>query len=328
MNENEKERMKGMKKVKENIVRDVKKKEIKKSEGEAANEIKELIKKEMEELRLEMNAQNEVMKMELKEIKESVVKGMCDEFKKMCEEIKKNMLEEMEKMRGDVMEKVINLSSEVNKVKEEMEEQKKSVEFVSEAFEEMKEENALIRKELKEKEIAYGKNDVIEAKIHQLENKLLQNNLEISGLPCRPDENCHLMAFNVIRNVCPEVNQKDIEYAHRIGNPWDKEGNPRKYRPIVAKIKDINIRNKIFINKKKTKDIDTVVAGLSEEKEKVYINEHLSAETKQLFGKANSARKAKGWSYIWTRFGVILLRKSDKSQVVPIHSATDLIKIK
>ena len=93
-------------------------------------------------------------------------------------------------------------------------------------------------------------------------------------------------------------------------------------------MKENKIRNEVYRNKKKLKDIDTVKMGLSNEKKRVYVNEHLSKETKLLFSRANAIRKEKGWRFIWTDFGVIYLRRSDGSKVIKIKSEGDLDLLK
>ena len=47
------------------------------------------------------------------------------------------------------------------------------------------------------------KEEVINLKVQvsELKNEQLQNNLEISGLPCRSDENCHQIAYSLIKQI-------------------------------------------------------------------------------------------------------------------------------
>ena len=323
------------KKVKENAAREVKKKEIKKSEGVAANdslkEIKELIKNQMEELRLEMNAQNEVMKMELKGIKESVMKGVCDEIEKMCAEVKKNMLEEMEKMRGDVMEKVNNLSSEVNKVKEEMKEQKRCVEFISEWFDEMKKDHESIKERVNEKNDVKEANDqmkkemkLIEWKVNDISNRQQGDNLELYGLPCNSSENCKAIAFSIAKKLDTNIKDGDILDAYRIGNPKNNKGETKKIRPVLIRFRSTVVRNAVYNNRRLLRDLSLVEMGISVDDLKIFLNENLSEGTKSLMRKVTQLRKEKNWKFVWSYFGVIYARKIEGANKIAIRSEEDL----
>lgn len=215
----------------------------------------------------------------------------------------------------------------------------KEIKSMREAMDFMNEKFEAALKELKEaraENVEYKNNMVIlkeevinlKVQVSQLQNEQLQNNLEISGLPCRSDENCHQIAYNIIKQVYPEMKQDDIAQAHRIGSTKDKDGKIKVYRNLLVKLKERKVRNFIYRNKKKLKGIDTIKMGLNNEKKRIYINENLSYDTKMLFNKANQLRKQYGWRYIWTDFGKILARKVDNSNVIKIKTEKDLVFLK
>ena len=67
--------------------------------------------------------------------------------------------------------------------------------------------------------------------------------------------------------------------------------------------------------------------GLSGAKQKVFINENLSRETKILFRKANDIKKKLSWKFIWSNYGIIFLRKNEDSKVVRVTTESDLKNI-
>ena len=192
MNENEKEKMKGMKKVKENAVREVKKKEIKKSEGEEANdrlkEIKELIKKEM------------------------LNEGGSEAVKEMAKEMRKSM---------DFM------SSKFEECMTEMKEMREELSNMKKEKEELKKEMNEMRNTLNESRKERGE---IEGKFLIMQNEQLQENLEFVGLPCSDQEKCQDLALDLARKVDPSFKTGDIIDAYRIGNPKDKDGKVKTTR--------------------------------------------------------------------------------------------------
>ena len=90
----------------------------------------------------------------------------------------------------------------------------------------------------------------LEAQVNELKNEQLRNNLEIAGLPWKKDENCHQIALNVIKQVCPQSDQVDIVEAHRIGSITDSDGQPRAFRTLLVKFKNRKLRYHVYKNKK------------------------------------------------------------------------------
>ena len=205
------------------------------------------------------------------------------------------------------------------------EDMKTLIKKVDEMMDSMQYMNEKFEAALKELQESRKENMEYKQSIDHLKSKVV--NLEISGLPCKNDENCHLVAYNIIKEVYPEAKQDDITEAYRIGSPKDPEGKPRSYRNILIKLKERRVRDQVYKNKKRLRAVDTVKMGLSSEKQRVFINENLSRESKALFKKANEIRKQKSWRYIWSNYGAILMRKSDDSQVLRIRSDKDLDRI-
>ena len=219
-------------------------------------------------------------------------------------------------------------SDDMKQLMDEMKSIKESMEFMNVKFESVLKElkDARVENEQYKKKVdaLSGKVEFLEMQVCELKNEQLQENLEICGLPCKSDENCHMVAYNVFKQVHPEIKQEDIVEAYRMGSVNDREGKPRMFRNVLVKLKGKKMRNLIFKNKKKLKGINTVSLGLSSENRRLYINENLSRESRALFSKTNALRKEKGWRYIWTDFGNILVRQSEDSRVLKIRSERDL----
>ena len=209
---------------------------------------------------------------------------------------------------------------------------KESMNFMSDKFDSCMKE---LMEAKKEKEILNKtvttmgeKIQMLEGKVNELTNSLLSENLEVAGIPCKPEEVCTDIALKVTRKVYPGIKPGDIKDTYRLGNPKTKDGNVKLNRPLLIKFNSAKTRNIVFKNKKNLKDIDTMEMGLTAEKKRVFINEHLSAQTKSLFWLTNKTRKEQNWKFIWTNNGTIYARKNENSEVKIIKSKVDLELIK
>lgn len=74
----------------------------------------------------------------------------------------------------------------------------------------------------------------------------------------------------------------------------------------------------------KTLNLSNFNADWSKDK-RLYINNHLTKQKRQLYGKVRAAAKEKGFKFIWMNENAdILLRKDENTKVRKIHSELDL----
>ena len=193
-------------------------------------------------------------------------------------------------------------------------------------YDELKKENQSFNNEMKELNLKKGKitenaNLITEigGQVTVMSNKLLQSNLEISGILCSAKENCHKIAYDVCKKVNADLKSEDIVAAYRLGNMKDEEGKVKLHRPMLVKFNSIRVRNLVYKNKKVLKRSEGEADG-----PKVFINENLSKETRALLREVNIKRKEKEWGHLWTNFGMIYVRKNDSSKIIAIKAKEDL----
>ena len=123
----------------------------------------------------------------------------------------------------------------MKRMTEEMRGMRESIEFMNEKFESTMKELIEAKEEKQQMQnYVISMNErikLLEVKVQTMSNQGLQKNLELSGMPCKPGENCDNLALSVIKKVLPSVRQDDIEHAYRIGNPKSPDGEMRIYRP-------------------------------------------------------------------------------------------------
>ena len=89
------------------------------------------------------------------------------------------------------------------------------------------------------------------------------------------------------------VQPQDISIAHRL-----KAGTKDKYRPIIVRFASRQVRNAIYSTRKLLKDA----------KDPVYISEHLTKSTSDLFYAARKMLRDKKISGTWTQGGHVFVR--------------------
>ena len=157
-----------------------------------------------------------------------------------------------------------------------------SITFMNEQFESTMKELRETRKELdeakKEKENLYKTINTmqttianLEIKVNGLANQQLTNNLEISGVPVKQNENCTDIAVKIAQKVHPQMKRDEISEAYRIGRATNEEGNINENRAMVVKFKSVATRNVIYKQKKVLKDVNTTDFGIGSVKRRIYI---------------------------------------------------------
>lgn len=261
---------------------------------------------------------------------------------------KQMFTEAMEAMKKQVKEMKDDLRKAMIEMKDEGKEHRKSVEFVGDCFDDLKKNNEILMErlialeksnaELKRENADMRKRMMedkkekkdLEAKFLSVQNEQLQDNLEIVGLQCKINENCEELALSVAQKIEPSITPNDIVEAYRIGSLKNKDGSIKKLRPLLVKFRSRKVRNAVYRNKKKLKEVESMKENRGNpegEFQKVFINENLCRDSKSLFRMANDLKKEKKYKFIWSSFGSIYMRKTENDEVICIKSKDDLAKI-
>ncbi|CAH2227610.1 jg1391, partial [Pararge aegeria aegeria] len=119
------------------------------------------------------------------------------------------------------------------------------------------------------------------------------NNLEIVGLPQTSTDSPIDFVLRIAKYAGVELSHGDIEFAHRVQPQRTIAGRPK---PIVAKLRDRLYKDRILSGLKKKKGICTKDVGIGPEK-KIFVNEHLTPENKQLLKSTKNKAKEKAYKY-------------------------------
>lgn len=218
----------------------------------------------------------------------------------------------------------------VKELREECNELKKSVEFMSKQFDAMSERCKNIDKEnaeLKKANAALSAEcDVLKQQARHFENRVTDleqysrnKNIEIKGLTETEHEKLPEMIKKLGDVVNVPIAEEDMEVCHRV---------PRKVGECPNVVVQFTTRTKrdAVLEAARKRRVNTADFGLNG-RSPVYINEHLCLSVKRLLGQVTARKNEKHWKYAWTKQGKIFARKTDESRVLRVRCADDLEKI-
>ena len=263
-----------------------------------------------------------------------------------CSTLKK-MIERLEKTSKASNDKLDMLHSEIKGLHEKLASQaevnnelKRSLIYMGQELEDIKNENKLMKKELKVVNLSNEKltKKVMEIEVkeksqhfelNKIQNWLQGSNIELHGIPVvDTNENVESIALSVLKKIDPKVERGQIGTIRRM-KPVKAETNQEKkdgkriFNPILIAFKSRDMKDKIMKEKRKLANASFSNLNAS----MVFVNENLTTSSRILLGHARRFRKENNWKYAWVKNGIIRIRKSDDSPVIILECIEDLSKV-
>ena len=181
------------------------------------------------------------------------------------------------------------------KGKSHLQELSDAVDFITKKFDkyeqERKEREEIINNLTENVSRLTQKVDDLSEAVEKQEQYSRRNCLLLHGIPEKKQENTDELCIKAINeHLDLDINDRDIDRTHRIGNPRNTDEKPR---PIIIKLVRYNDRKKIFDSKKKLKG------------KKIAITESLTVTRMK---KLNEARERYNFKNVWTSDGKILYK--------------------
>ena len=187
---------------------------------------------------------------------------------------------------------------------------------LKEEIEEMKNEN-----ENEQGNDIANKIEGLQDQIDEIEQYLRANNVEIVGLPApntgESEETLIVNAINSLVGLPAPVAPEDIDISHSL--PSRRRDN----KPVHV-VRFVHRKNKFAILTAKRAEANRQFKFRNND---VYINEHLNKPNRTLFATANEKKGTLGYKYVWTKGGVVNMRKDEHSEVITIKKAKDFEKL-
>ena len=227
--------------------------------------------------------------------------------------------------------------SEILALKMELEEVKKSQDFISTSYEKLKNrcEQLVETNQNQEEQIRKLKAQANELescnekeKVDFLDQYGRRLNLEIIGVPFKKGENTNQIVMEVAKLLDITITDDQISTSHRL-QPRIKRDNtmPTVSPPIIVRFVSRDVGNNVYFNRKliRTADLKNFsVAGTSS----IFIKKNLTQSRKKLFWRAKQIAKCNVFKYYWTTNGNVFVRKSSETTPLLIKSEDDLASIK
>lgn len=226
--------------------------------------------------------------------------AILTEFKKLSQDLKKSMadLEKSVQFNSDQVEELLGKFDYMKSTFEAM--QSKQAEIMK--------ENAELKKSVKD----------LKNQISEIDQKALDHNIEISGVPD------HVEEVRVLPLLCEGlgISVPDVTLYTVKRSKLSTAGRPKS---IYIQFESKYTRDRILKESKKAKPKVSCFTRESKDTGSVYVNEQLSQHNKLLFYNANKIRKEKQYKYLWISEGNILLKKTEEAtRTIRVRSLEDM----
>ncbi|XP_063530724.1 uncharacterized protein LOC134741761 [Cydia strobilella] len=185
----------------------------------------------------------------------------------------------------------------------------------------------------------------LRCQISQKEQHDRINNIEISGIPFKKNENLN----NLLHAICTKVGftllSGDVDTIHRVRRFKDSKPGPKQTTKndggadtsqhvphtnipnIIVRFTQRRRKNELMSAVRAWRGLTTADLDFDGPARTVYISEHLSPENKLLLRKVRAISKECGYKHVFVRECKILVIKKDDQKPVLISKESDLSKI-
>jgi hypothetical protein len=248
---------------------------------------------------------------------------------KDLKEIKNIINEAIEKQTKKIVQRMETFE---NEIKQEIQEFKNSLTFLSDKYDELSNEFKTLDGNYKGLSNKYKQMedenkklkstlDAVKGKQTFLDNQNKIKNIEIVGIPLTPNENLKEITKKISNKLMIPEEELNIEEINRNFSKKPEGGN------IIMKLKTKNSRDK-WINafKKMKPKLTTKDINENYKFNKVYINEHVSGETKNLLRETKTIKDSLKVKFIWLKEGKVFVREKEGTKAIIVNNIEDITK--
>ncbi|CAH0551076.1 unnamed protein product [Brassicogethes aeneus] len=244
----------------------------------------------------------------------------------ICEDCESTIIEEEDEEEDDEESgDEVNDNPSLADLFKEMRGIRKSIEFMSSCFDNIKKENenlnAIIKTEKEENKKYKEKVEKLEKRVLDLEQEQRKNNLLLMNVPFEENEN----VTDKIAKILNKIGVINAEYSECMRLP--KKGNIKNANtPILLKLKTNKIKEEIMKKKSnfgKLEASDCELPGTNT----LFINEDLAPAKQLLFKKARDVKKENNFKFVWATNGKIFIRKKENDPAIQIQCEDDLFRL-
>lgn len=221
------------------------------------------------------------------------------------------------------------LQTSVNEIKEQNLEIYKSLEFLSNKYEEMRETQKMLEKQQKETNNYVSE---LEKKVELLERRSRIATLEIRNVPKVNPKESKQDLRDTIKEMSSILNTNicdvDIKDTYRINTKTEKQKSIIVEFMSVRAKEDLLQSLKTYNRLHKNDKFNTGLIGVKGPSQPIYIAEYLTFKAKKLYFLARDYGKNSNFNFCWTTNGIVYLREKEGSPVFKIGCESDLPPVK
>lgn len=255
---------------------------------------------------------------------EGLRKDMNDRFN-----VQQDSFDQFKVSLSQLRTEVTDLRNNFTLFRKEFDEKSNTIDFLCECQDQQIAINTEFRQKLKKLESVNSplQNTVSELtlKVAQMEQHSRDCNIEVQCVPETRSENLLNIVDKLLHTVSCQLPDMSIQRIHRV-----PKLNPNSDRPrtIVVKMVTPQARDTVLAavmkfnkSKKRTEDkLNALHLGFANNKQPIYVSEHLTLANKKLHAAARATAKERGYEYVWIRNGRIFIRKNNESPSVVVRS--------
>lgn len=232
-------------------------------------------------------------------------------------------------VRGDVAD----LNKKFATMRNDLEEKSKSIEFLSGCQDDQVVINTDLKAKIKKLETEnsslLGSMSDLNQKVAQMEQQARDCNIEIQCIPESKSENLLDIMNNLLRSVSCELLNTSIITVHRVAKLKSDSDRPRS---VIVKLATPQVRDTVLaavmtFNKSKKlveNKLNASHLGFTDNKQPIYVLEHLTPANKKLHAAARKTAKEKSYDYVWIRNGRVFIRKNNETPIILVKNEATL----
>ncbi|XP_045504514.1 uncharacterized protein LOC123704881 [Colias croceus] len=247
--------------------------------------------------------------------------------------------EEMIKMLADWKDKqtslmntliteITDIKTQNAGIKQTNEEIQKSLTFLSDQYDSMKQAVDDLTKERKQ-HLSYIAS--LETKIEDIERNLKASVIEIRNIPVPAERETKTDLCNIVQKTCKalaiNVQKSDIRDTYRVNGKSNKGTIVAELASVIMK-NDILEALKSFKKQHADQRLNTTIIGLNGPNTPIYVSEALTNKGRRLFFLARAFAKAHDYKFCWSNYGRIFLRKNADSPHTEIKDEAQLTALR
>lgn len=155
----------------------------------------------------------------------------------------------------------------------------------------------------------------------------MSNEIEIMGIAEPKSENVKHTVLLTAAKIGVDLKEDDFDWVTRTGIGHKSAAgdfSAKMPRPIIVRLLRRNKRDELIKAAKTRKHLDSKDIVPEGPTGRVFINEHLTKQNRQLFREARTKAQGKGFKFCWIRNGQILLRKKEGMAAIRIQNMANI----